>query len=143
MNLSITEIEITRLLVAVAPLDVPLAKLNAQVTPEGVAISGEYTMMFSVPFQTLWELQAGGGGCAAHLKDLQVAGLPAGKFRGLLLKLIRDAVKDATAVRIEGERVWVDVPGLVRRETPRLRAEVTLVRCLAGAVEAEVVLRPN
>jgi hypothetical protein len=142
MKLSITEIEINRLLAAGLPPDLPVAKLSARVTPGGVAVTGEYHLMFAVPFRTEWEVGAAGGGVEAHLRDLQVGSFPAGKLRGLLLKLIRDAAPDPAAVRVDGERVFVDVAGTAARHGARVRPEVTALRLSDGVVEAEVVLRP-
>jgi hypothetical protein len=139
MKVSITEIEINRVLVAGLPPDAPVANVSARVTPAGITVTGEYYLMFTVPFRTEWLLQAVAGGLEAHLRDLQVGGLPASKFRGLLLKLIRDAIKDP-AVRVEGERVWLDVPGALRLTGVPLRADVTVVRCLDTAVEVEIAI---
>lgn len=142
MKLSITEIELNRVIAALAPRDAGLDKLNARLTRDGLTVTGEYQMMLAMAFRTEWELKPLGGGVEAHLKNLHVAGFSASKLRGLLLKLLRDAINEPGRVHVEGERVRVDVPAIVEAHKHRIRPEVTMIQCLDGALEVEVVLRP-
>src|SRR4051794_8477110 len=67
--------------------------LRLRFTPEGLVVTGRYTGGFiKLPFETRWEITVDAGTVVARLATLKVAGLPAGKFRGMILKVIQDTL---------------------------------------------------
>src|SRR5438067_9297428 len=93
LKVVITDADANQLVTEFAPRDLDVRNLRVHFTPEGVRVTGETpALLFTVSFETLWEITLVEGGVAARLAALKVAGLPAGKLRGVLLKVVRDAV---------------------------------------------------
>jgi hypothetical protein len=138
MNLFVADAEINLLLPRFVPPDLPVEDLRLRITPDGVVIHGVYPALgFRVSFEMLWELTVLPGEVEAHLRDLSVAGFGAGKLRGLLLKMVRDAVGNVPGVRVEDDRVSVNPAELLRAHGAPVSVEIVAVRCMNAVVEIE------
>jgi hypothetical protein len=138
LKLFVTEDEINDLLARFLPPDLPVQKLGVRLTPEGVVVQGVYpTLLVKMAFETLWEITAAGTEVEARLADVKVAGLPAGKLRGLLVKMIRDAASREAGVCVRNESVRVDVGEALRAKGLPLRVNFTGVRCSLNSLVLE------
>ena len=141
LRLFVSEQELNELVRQHQPADAPVKNLSVRVTPEGVRVSGEATVMMTMSFESVWRPTVVGGKASAELVELTAAGFPATILRPLVMGALRDAVKDA-AVQVTDEAIVVDVQELVRREKlpVNVRFEVQSVRCVDGGVVAEAGL---
>jgi hypothetical protein len=130
LKLFVTEDEINDILATFLPSDLPVQDLGVRLTPEGVVVQGVYpTLLVKMAFETLWEVAAAGPEVEARLANVKVAGLPAGKLRGLLVKLIRDAASRQPGLRVQGESLRVNVEEALRAKDLPLKVNFTAVRC--------------
>src|SRR5438874_1883209 len=129
LKLIVTDADVNQLLEEFAPKDLEVKNLRVQFTPDGVRVTGSTkALLFTVSFDTLWELALNGKYVEARLNSLKVAGVPAGKLRGILLKMVRDAVAKHPGITVEGEVVRVDAnEGLRARGVP-LQITLSVVR---------------
>src|SRR4051795_6060323 len=128
LKLFVTEDEINDLLAKFLPPDLPVQRLSVRLTPEGVVVQGVYpTLLVKMAFETLWEITAAGPEVEARLANVKVAGLPAGKLRGLLVKLIRDATAHEPGVRVRDETIRLDVAEALRSKGLPLQVSFTSV----------------
>ena len=138
LKLVVTEADANQLVSEFAPKDLEIDKLQLRFTPEGVRVSGEMpALMFRVSFETLWELSLDAGRVLARLHTLKVAGIPAGKLRGILLKMVRDAVAKHPGITVENEVVCVDPNAILRAHVLPLTIRLTALTCAAGSVLVE------
>jgi hypothetical protein len=139
LKLFITEDEVNELARQVLPDPDPLEDLYVKLTPEGVIVQGVYpAMMLKTSFETLWELSVQGPEVVARLSSVRIAGLPAGLFKGALLRMIRDAVAAQPGVRVQEECVRVQVEELARSNGLPLRVNFSQVRCSIASLVLEV-----
>jgi hypothetical protein len=130
LKLFVTEEEINDLLTKFLPPDLPVQDLVVRLTPDGVVVQGVYpTLLVKMAFETLWEVTAAGPEVEARLANVKVAGLPAGKLRGLLVKMIRDAAAPEPGVRVQDESLRVDLEEALRAKGLPLQVNFTAVRC--------------
>lgn len=136
LKLFITEDEANALVAELLPDLDPIEGLKLRLTPEGVLIQGIYpAMMFKTPFETLWQITPLGPEILARLVHVKIAGLPAGLFKGALLRMIRDQVAGEAGVRVEEEAIIVHLEEAARARKVPLRMNVTAVRLsIASAV---------
>ena len=141
LRLFVSEQELNELVRQHQPAEAPVKNLSVRVTPEGVRVAGEVTMMLTMGFESLWRPQVVGGKAAAELVGLTAAGFPATPLRRLVLDALKDALKDP-AVQITDEAVVVDVQEMIKREKLpiNVRFELRALRCVEGGVEAEAGL---
>jgi hypothetical protein len=139
LKLMVEEGIANQLLADHAPPDMEVENLRVQFTPEGVRVLGDTrAMLFKVSFESLWELSVAEGNVAARLNSMKVAGIPATKLRGVLLRMVRDAVSKMPGIAVEDEVVRVTVGEMLRSRGIPLRVNLTAVRCLEGSVVIEV-----
>src|SRR4051812_46249167 len=95
LRLFITDADLAPLVAEVAAGQEGIEGLRAHLTPEGVQVEGQYAtgFGFKVPFETLWQLSPAGPGLEVRLAAIRVGGMPANMLRGVLLRMIRDAVE--------------------------------------------------
>jgi hypothetical protein len=130
LKLFVTEDEINDLLAKFLPPDLPIQELSVRLTPEGVVVQGVYpTLLVKMAFETLWEITAAGTEVEARLANVKVAGLPAGKLRGLLVKMIRDVTASEPGLRVQDESLCVDIEEALRAKGVPLQVHFTGVRC--------------
>ncbi len=138
LKLIVTEADANLLLAEFAPKDLDVKNLNIHFTPEGVQVTGDtQALLFKVSFQTLWEVSVIDEKVALRLASMKVAGIPAGKLRGVVFKVLRDAVAGKTGITVGDERVDVDVNGILRTREVPLKIRLTAIRCEAGSVVVE------
>jgi hypothetical protein len=138
LKLFVTEDEINDMLAKFLPPDLPVQDLRVSLTPGGVVVQGVYpTLLVKMAFETLWEITAAGPEVEARLANVKVAGLPAGKLRGLLVKMIRDAASHEPGLRVEDESLRVDVEEALRAKGLPLQVHFTGVRCSLNSLVLE------
>ena len=139
LKIVVTDADANQLLAEFAPKDLEARNLCVGFTPGGVRISGDtQALLFTVSFETLWEVALVEGGVLARLSALKVAGVPAGKLRGVLLKVLRDAVAGRPGFVFEGEAVRVDVNQVLRAHRIPLQVALRAIRLADGTVTVEV-----
>ena len=139
LKLVVTDADAIRLLTQFAPKDLEARNLSVRFTPDGVRITGDTpALLFTVSFETLWEVTLVDGAVVARLSSLKVAGMPAGKLRGVLLKMLRDAVAGRPGIVFEGETVTVNVNEVLRSHRVPLEVTLSAVRCAEGRLSIEV-----
>src|SRR3954452_12931913 len=113
LRLSVGEDDVNRLLEGHLQATAPVEGLRVRFTPEGMVVEGRYPALFmKVWFETRWELTPAGSEVHARLASVNVAGVPAGMLRGMLLRTLRDAAAYHPAVQVGDEVVRVDVAQL-------------------------------
>jgi len=138
LRLVVTEVEANRLLNERAPKSGDIEDVQIRFAPEGVVVTGKTPALFiKVGFETVWSLTAVDGLIETRLASLKVAGLPAGKFRGLLLKMARDAVAGRPGIVVEEEVIRVDVNEVLRARNIPVTVRPTAIRCTAGTLVVE------
>jgi hypothetical protein len=135
LKLLITDDDLMHLVALHLPKEAPVEDLRVCVTAEGVRVSGSYPLMvLKVTFETVWSLLVVDGEAEARLTALRVAGLPAGKFKGLVLKLLRDELDHKAGITIVEEGVRLDVQAIARREGVPLRVNLKALHCEPGRI---------
>lgn len=143
MKLIVSDNEINHLVDLLFPDDIPVEDVKLRTTVENVIVQGRYPALgFSVAFEMFWELTAPEGSLHARLVDLRVAGWPAGKLRGLLLSLIRDAAGDTPGVRVEEEHVRLNLAELLSSQGAPVQFIASGVTCKNGGLEIEAEIGP-
>jgi hypothetical protein len=143
LTLLITEQDLSDLAARHLPADQPVEELRFRLTPEGLHVSGEYPLFLRVSFEMRWELGVCGGRVTARLVHFKALGLPVPVFKGMLLKFLREAVRNEEWLQIEGDdTVVVQVDRLVRDRGVALRTNLTAIRCLDQALMVEARAGP-
>jgi hypothetical protein len=114
------------------PDDLPIEKLDLQLTPEGLSVSGEFPLFVPVNFHTLWELGVRQGKVTARLVNLRAFGLPATVFKSMVLKGIAEAARKVQGLECDADFIIADVDRLAAREGVTLRSNLQTIRCEAG-----------
>ena len=113
--------------------------LHIACTPEGVVVAGRTTaLLFKISFETLWEIRLVDNLAVARLTSLKVAGIPAGRMRGMILKLLRDVVAKQPGVGVFEEEVRVDINEVLKARNFPLRIKLKAITLGAGTITIEV-----
>jgi hypothetical protein len=121
-----------------APPDSLVEDLRVRFTPDGAVVTGSCpALLLKVSFEALWALSVAEGRVVARLTSLRVAGLPAGKFQGIVLKMARDALAGRPGFTVLDDRVVVDAEEVLRREGVPLRLNLRAIRCEQGRAVVE------
>jgi hypothetical protein len=135
LKLLITDDDLMHLAARHLPKEAPVEDLRVCVTEEGVRVSGSYPLMvLKVTFETVWSLLVADGQAEARLTALRVAGLPAAKFKGLVLRLLRDELDHKPGITIVEEGVRLDVQAIARREGVPLCVHLKALHCEPGRI---------
>jgi hypothetical protein len=135
LKLIVTEADANLLLAEFVPADLEVKNLHVRFTPEGVQVTGEtQALLFKVSFSTLWEMAVLDEKVMLRLSSMKVAGIPAGKLRGVLMKVLRDAVAGKPGITVGDERIEVDVNAILQAREVPLRMRLTTIHCDAGVV---------
>lgn len=136
LQLLLTEDDINAILARYIPADQPLRDVQVQVTPEGVVVAGAYpTPFFRASFQTRWVLGIREGRLTAQLADLQVARVPIGIVRGMLLEMLAETLTQVDGIQIDDDTLVVDVERLVLAQLGlTVRTHLTAACTEAGQV---------
>lgn len=135
LRVRVTEEELDSLVQKHVPADLGLAGLRIVLTAEGIGVRGQYTtMVMPISFETLWEPAILRGQVHARLVRVNVAGFPATKLRGVLLKVIADNLGGQPGVYFEGEAVRLDLDALLAAHQIPVRFKPKAIQCTAGAL---------
>ena len=138
LRLLVTDDDLRDLAAHHLPKELPVENLHLAVTADGVRVSGSYPLlMMSVSFETIWTLLVVEGQAEARLTTLRVAGLPASKFKGIILKLLRDELKNNSAVTMTEGGLRFDLEAAIRREGVSCRPNLRAFHCQAGQMIVE------
>ncbi len=115
------------------PDEVPVKELQIDFTPAGVVVRGKYPMpmLFTVPFETLWELKVRERLLEVRLAQLKVVGFPVGPLRGLIMNALSKLAYQQ-GIRQEGEALLVEVDRLLEMKKIPVRLNLTGVHCAPG-----------
>jgi hypothetical protein len=139
LRLLVTDAHLEALASRHAPKDAPIEDLKFAFTDEGVRVTGRYpTLMMRLSFETIWVLAVSGSGrVQARLTTLRVAGLPAGKFKGLLLNMARDVLADKPGVTLTDDAIEFDAEAAALSEGLPLKLNLRAIRCELGRLVVE------
>jgi hypothetical protein len=138
LKLTVAEQELNELMAEAPQGKSTVENLRVRLTPEGIVVLGDYPIMFmKVGFETLWEVKGIGSIVEAHLANIKVSGLPAGKLRGVLIKTLRDLLAKEPGVLVTDESIHVDLSKHSTLQKLRLRIHLTGVRCDPGQLVIE------
>jgi hypothetical protein len=138
LKLSVTEQELNELVAEAPSGKNSVENLRVRLTPEGIAVFGDYPAMFvKMAFETLWEVKGIGSIVEARLASVKVSGLPAGMLRGVLIKTLRDLLAKEPGVRVTDESIHVDLSQHTALQRLRLRVHLTGVYCTSGILVIE------
>ncbi len=138
LKLLVTEDDVNALIARHLPADQPVRDVAVRLTPEGARVAGRYpTAFFNVRFETTWDVSVREGRVAARLADLNVAGVPAGMVRGILMDMLGTTAAREDGVSVEGETILVDPDRFLARAGLSGRANLTALRCGEGVVVLE------
>jgi hypothetical protein len=125
------------------PSDMPVEELRIHVTQEGLVVKGEYPMLITVAFETLWELSVSGGKVVARLAKFRTLGMPMTVLKSLVMGVITSAAKTEAWLAVDRDTVHVDVERVLSEEGLKARLHLTAVRCEAGALLIEAGREDN
>jgi hypothetical protein len=138
LKVLLTEDEANRLLAEHARSDAEIENVRLRFAPEGVIVTGDTkALFFKVGFETLWTAAIVDTRIVVRLASLKVAGLPAGKFRGMLLNMARDAVANEAGVVVEEESICIELNEALRARRIPVTVRLTSIHCSAGALTVE------
>jgi hypothetical protein len=133
LKLSVTEVDVNRLLAEHLPKDVPVKKLAVQLTTAGVRVQGEYpTVFMNVGFDTVWSLAVAGGLLEVRLADLKVSGFPATMLRGLIFKELKHSVPSEPGLSVVDETIQIDLQQFLNAKGLPLKITLQDVICGQG-----------
>jgi hypothetical protein len=138
LKLVLTEADLNGMVARLAPPEDAVENLRLRLSPEGVLVQGDYaTPLGKVSFETLWAPGVEEGVALARLASIKVAGWPAGVFRGLLLKMVREHVGAEPGVSVDDETVRVNVQQALLARGVSLHIRLTSVHCEDGQLVIE------
>ncbi|MCC6416904.1 MAG: hypothetical protein IT429_01505 [Gemmataceae bacterium] len=125
------------------PGEIPIEELRFLITEEGLVIKGEYPLLVTVSFETLWELTVRGGKVLARLSRLRTLGMPMGVLKSLVMGAIASTAKTEEWLGVDRDTIEVDVERLLAREGVPARLNLTGIRCEAGVLLIEAGKLPG
>jgi hypothetical protein len=138
LRVRMTEEELTSLTGENVPPDTGVKGLRITLTMEGIQVNGQYTgMLLPISFETLWEPLIIEEQLQARLARITVAGFPATKLRGVLLRVLADNIGGQPGVHFEGEVIRLDLAVLLAAHKIPVRVKPTAVRCAPGFLVLE------
>lgn len=138
LRVVVREDEINEYLPRAVPPDAGVENLHVRLVPEGLVLAGTYpTFLLKMSFETLWEVAAADGQVHARLSSIKVSGLPATLLRGVLLKVVRDMVAKQPGVKVEDDKIIVDVAEVLQDRQVPVRINLTTVRSGTGEMVIE------
>jgi hypothetical protein len=137
LRVSVTDDDLNDLVTRYLLEDLPVEELTLAVTDEGVVAKGQYPMLLTVSFETVWALSVAGGKVAATLVRFRTLGMPMGVLKSLVMGVISSAAKKESWLAVEGDTVVADVDGLLARDGHKVRSNLRAIRCQAGLLVIE------
>jgi hypothetical protein len=138
LRIRVTDADAAELLRQVPPDELPVEGVAVRFTQDGVNVSGCHRVMFMpVSFETTWKLQVSGGRLEAKLDSLRLAGIPAGQFRRLLMRLIQETIERHPGVTLEEDTVCVDPVKVLHSRGLDIHITLKTVICEQGGLTVE------
>jgi hypothetical protein len=137
LRATISEQVLNELVARYLPADSPVEEVRIAVTPEGVIVKGEYPLLVTVSFETLWELSVVEGKVVARLARLRTLGMPMMVLRSVVMGAIASAARSEDWLQVEKDTVRMDLDRALTNEGLRSRTNLTAVRCEAGQLVIE------
>jgi hypothetical protein len=135
LRVRIAEDEANTLLQERLPANAEVKDLRVQLNPDGVHVQGKYSgMLVPISFDMLWEVEVAGGEILARLARLSVAGLPAGKLRGVLLNVLADNVAGQPGVVFNQDTIHIDINAILQAQDVPVRLRPRAIRCDQGSL---------
>ena len=119
------------------PADAPVEDLRLAITPEGIVVKGEYPLLVTVAFETLWELSVVDGKVIARLARLRTLGMPMTVLRSVAMSAIAAAAKAEDWIQVDNESVRIDVDRAFAKEGLRARTHLKSITCQPGLLTVE------
>src|SRR5207247_10562556 len=107
------------------PRDSPVEEVRIAVTPDGVVIKGEYPLLVTVSFETLWELSVAEGKLVARLARLRTLGMPMTVLKSAVLGAIAAAARSEDWLQVDKDTVRLDIDRALAKEGLRARTNLT------------------
>ncbi|HYT93155.1 MAG TPA: hypothetical protein VEL76_30840 [Gemmataceae bacterium] len=137
LKVTVSEQDLNDLAKRHLPKDVPIEELQIHITPEGLVVKGEYPLLVTVSFETLWELGVSGGKVVARLAKVRTLGMPMTVLKSVVMGVIAQAAKSEPWLAVEKDTVQVDVEDALAREGLKASLNLTAVRCEAATLLIE------
>jgi len=109
LRVLVTEQDLNELIRRYAPPDQPVEDLQVRLSTEGIHITGQYPFFISVKFETVWEVGVVNGLAAVRLAKFKAMGVPGNIFKSAIMKVIEDAARKESWVRVSGDQVLADL----------------------------------
>jgi hypothetical protein len=142
LKANLSEQVLNELLARHLPADAPVEALRIAITPEGVVVQGEYPLLVTVSFESLWELSVADGKVLARLARLRTLGMPMPVLRSVVMSAIAAAARSEDWIAVDQETVRIDVDRALAKEGLRARTNLTAVRCEPGVLVIEAGKAP-
>jgi hypothetical protein len=123
-----TEEDLNHLLRQHFAVEQPVRDLKAQLTAQGILLTGSYALpFFSVPFKTRWDLSVAAGCLAVRLAGLEISRMPVGRVRGEIMKMLASAARPEEGIQVQGDTLSIDLDRVLQAKAglmaqTRLRA---------------------
>ncbi len=131
----VTDADANAILARHVPKDAGIEKLAVHFNPDGAIVSGVYpTMMMNIAFESTWTFAATAGKVEARLKSLNVAGFSASKFKGLVLKMMKDTLASEPGLVFGEDVIAVDVEQVLRHEGFAVVCNLQALQCEEGSL---------
>jgi hypothetical protein len=88
-----------------------------------------------VNFETVWQLEPHGHEIYARLESIQLSGLNASLFRGMLVPMIAEMIEREPGLRMEEDLVIIDTVTLAKSEQVELEVRWQEIRTGEGSWE--------
>lgn len=138
LRIRITDADAAEVLRQIPPDELPVEEMAVRFTREGMHVSGSHRVMFMrVAFETVWQFQVNGGGFEAKLETLRLAGIPAGQFRRLLMRLIQEMIERHPGMTMEGDTIRVDPVKVLHARGLAIRVTPKSITCEQGSVTVD------
>jgi hypothetical protein len=137
LRMSITEQDLNELVRRYMPPDQPVENVQVRLISEGIEISGTYPFFISVKFETTWELGVVNGLAAVKLAKFKAMGVPGNIFKSAIMKVIEDAAKKETWIKVSGDQVLADVEVACSKYAVPARLRLKAITVQTGEVVIE------
>jgi hypothetical protein len=119
------------------PADAPVEDLRLAITPEGIVVKGEYPLLVTVAFETLWEPSVADGKLVVRLARLRTLGMPMTVLRSVVMTALAAAARTEAWIQVDKDHIRIDVDGALAKEGLRARVNLKSVTCQPGVLVIE------
>ncbi len=137
LRATVTEQDLNDLAAVLVPKDVGVEDLHIQITPQGVVVKGEYPLLVTVSFETLWELGVRDGKVTARLARFKTLGMPMAVLKSVVMGVIASKARTEPWLEVEKDTILMDATRLLADEGLKARLNLKSVRCDSGVITIE------